>query len=167
MKRLLLDTNIYGDMLLDKDLFILKDKHKEKKENVCYGFSVIRKELRATSKEKSLGRKNLRIALLCLYDEFVGEHNLDVDDSKLTNTALKYYGIYRQLGGNLSKSELLNDFVIVACASHKEMDLVASNDDATMLSEISLKAYKLVNEILGLRNPQFIDYEDLKKLLLS
>ena len=167
MKRLLLDTNIYGDMLLDKDLFVLKEKHKVKKENIFYGFSVIRKELRATSKDKSLGRRNLRVALLCLYDEFVGEHNLKVDESKLTDTAHKYYEMYKKLGGNLSKMGLLNDFMIVACAAHKNMDLVVSNDDATMLSELSLKSYQIVNQILDLHSPKFRGYEDLKKKLLS
>lgn len=167
MKRLLLDTNIYGDMLLDKDLFVLKEKHKVKRENIFYGFSVIRKELRATSKNKNLGRRNLRVALLCLYDEFVGEHDLKADENKLTNTAFKYYEMYKELGGNLSKKELLNDFMIVACAAHKNMDLVVSNDDATMLSELSLKSYQIVNEILDLHSPKFMDYEDLKEIILS
>jgi len=56
--------------------------------------------------------------------------------------------------------------MIVACAAHKSMDLVVSNDDASMLSELSIRSYKLVNEILNLHNPKFIGYEELKKILL-
>jgi len=167
MKRLLLDTNIYGELVVDKDLFKLREKLGRKKQDIIYGFPLIRKELRATSKGKTYSEgKKLRVALLSLYDEFVGKHSLVVDESQLKETALKYHDMYQSLGGNKAKSELLNDFMIVACAAHKSMDLVVSNDDASMLSELSIRSYKLVNEILNLHNPKFIGYEELKKILL-
>ena len=52
-------------------------------------------------------------------------------------------------------------------AAKKALKLVVSNDDTTMLSELSLKSYQIVNQILDLHSPKFRGYEDLKKKLLS
>lgn len=167
MKRLLLDTNIYGEMVVDRDLFKLKEAHKQKKELVIYGLRLIRNELRATSKNKDHLGRNLRVALLSLYDEFVAEHELRVEEEELIKIARKYYEIYWELGGHKAKEILLNDYLIVACAAMKKMDIVVSNDEASMLSELSLKAYQIVNELLELKNPQFINYKELKSLILG
>ncbi len=166
MKRVLLDTNIYGEMAVDKDLFKLRQAYKIKRIAVVYGFPLIRKELKATPRTKSYHGGNLRIAMLSLYDEFIAYHKLRVDEEKLHSIALKYYEMYMKLGGNKSKDVLLKDFIIVACASQNNMDIVVSNDDASMLSELSLKAYQLVNKILELTNPNFIGYEEFKTMLL-
>lgn len=165
MKRLLLDTCIYGEMILDKELTALKETHNS--EVQMYGFILIRRELRATSPTKRYLGKNVRVAMLSLYDQFVGEKNLLVDESTLMLTAKKYFDTYRQLGGHLSEKELQTDYLIVACAAHKSMDVVASNDHASMLSELSLKAYSIVNDALKLKNPHFIDYAQFKLLLLG
>jgi len=59
-----------------------------------------------------------------------------------------------------------NDLLIVATAAIKQMDIVVSNDEATMQSEQALRTYNLVNAIRQLKNPQFIDYKEFKKLML-
>ncbi|MBS3169284.1 hypothetical protein J4210_02265 [Candidatus Woesearchaeota archaeon] len=166
MKRLLLDTNIYGEIIIDRELDLLISSYRKNHHNLIYGFSFIRKELRATPKTKKYGPRNLRVALLSLYDLIVGKHSLVVDETKLKSIAEKYYGMYRELGGSFGKEELMSDFIIVACASLKKMDIVVSEDDSTMLSELSLKAYSLVNKVLTLENPEFYGYVKLKELLL-
>jgi hypothetical protein len=165
MKKLILDTNIYGEMVIDKELNILKNACSINSNFLIYGFQVIRKELRDTSKNKSFAGRNLRVALLSLYDEFVGVHNLDVDLEYLKLLAKKYYETYKQFGGGYPENILMNDYLIVACASKKEMDIVVSDDDASMLSELSLKAYSIVNKNLQLKNPEFINYLSFKILL--
>ena len=94
MNRVLPDTNIYGEMILDKDLFIVKVACKKQALNLIYGFSLIRNELRAIPKNKTLARKNLRVSLLSLYDELVGNHSLIVDEDYLAEIATKYHNTY-------------------------------------------------------------------------
>ena len=66
--RAILDTNIYGEMVLEKDT--LKIIEKIRKSNIkIYGFETIRKELRDTPKEVKIEGKNLRISLLELYEQ--------------------------------------------------------------------------------------------------
>ena len=72
MKRILPDTNIFGELVIDQDIDKIKE-HLEKatEEIIIYGFRLIRDELRATPKPSRLEGKNLRVALLSLYDYFV------------------------------------------------------------------------------------------------
>ena len=166
MKRLLLDTNIYGLLAGDPEASFLIELCELKKEHfLVYGFSLIRKELRETSKKKTFLGRNLRVALLNLYDKITGNHILIVEPHLLLGIAENYLTTYRLLGGNFSKNELLKDFIIVACASKKGMDIVVSQDDATMLSDLALRAYTIVNTNLQLNNPKFLDYNEFKALL--
>lgn len=167
MKKLLLDSCIYGEMAVDPELEYIQKAYNQNEFDFVYGMPLIRKELRNTAKNKRQSNRNLRIFLLSLYDQFVGTRDLHVDEPELLRIAQEYYEQYRQLGGNFSIHELLYDYIIVACAARKEMDLVVSNDHATMLSDLSLKSYALVNKNLKLRNPDFIDYPKFKSLLLK
>src|SRR3989338_9059791 len=67
MNRVWLDTNRYGTILKAGRSERLAEKLAEKGVSVV-GFDLIRKELRHTSKNTSIGGKNLRIELLKLYD---------------------------------------------------------------------------------------------------
>lgn len=134
-------------------------------EGLIYGVNVIRKELRDTPKGNLLLNRNLRISLLSLYDEFVGRHIIRLSNEVIKN-AEKYYKVYREFGGMRPIKEVINDFYIVACASCRGMDVVVSKDKATMLGELSLKSYKIVNDILNLRTPKFWDYDYFKRWLL-
>ena len=67
MKRLLLDTNIYGELIFDSDFIKLKTAISKK--YVVHGFKVVRDELRDLPKEIKVEGKNLRIGLLHIYDE--------------------------------------------------------------------------------------------------
>lgn len=165
MKRLLLDTNIYGLLMADKEFHLLHSKIESNKNSLkIYGLDLVRNELKGAPRKKIKG-VNIQASLLRAYSSFISKEYLF--ENRFEDIAEKYYAHYKVLGGSLSKNLLINDFVIVACASVKDIDIVASEDNATMLSELALKAYKMVNEREGIPFPKFIGYGGFKKLLLG
>ena len=76
-----------------------------------------------------------------------------------------YYFAYVKAGGRLPREKLFNDFLIVACASVHGIDIVISEDNATLASELSLLAYQKVNHEQKLSFPQFIKYEEFKHII--
>ena len=161
------DSNFYELMIKYLDV----DKIRKIKENglfVFYGIDLIRKELRATPKaKKELVRDKflkLRNALLLVYDLLVDKHKYKTD-SRISQIAEEYYIAYKVLKGKATKDEIINDFKIVACATFHHIDILVSNDNKTMLSPESKKAYSSVNEIKKLTTPNFIGFEEFKKML--
>jgi len=71
MKRLLLDTNIYGELIFDRDFFKLKSSIEKK--DIVHGFKVVRDELRDVPKKVKVEGKNLRVGLLYLYDKIYND----------------------------------------------------------------------------------------------
>lgn len=131
---------------------------------IFYGIrEVIRKEIRETPRNiKIVDNKSLRMLLLSLYDSIIKEHELSLNE-KIYFIAKRYYDAYKEIGGGVSISNVMNDFLVIACASLNNMDIVVSEDNRTMFSEHSLKAYALINKTLNLRNPEFIDYDKFKR----
>ena len=164
MKRVILDTNIYGRIIERKEAEEIREKLELKRDIIIYGFDVVRKELRVTSKKVRIEKKSLRLALLGIYDHLTQRHLMSTT-SLIRNLADDYYETYKQLGGKYSKEELMNDFLIVACASIHELDIVVSDDNDTMLSENALRAYTIVNKLRKHRLPQFIGYDSFGRLL--
>jgi len=158
MKRLLLDTNIYGLIIVDPKRGEIHTIIHSNKELYLYGFEVVRKELRST--KRVAVNMNLRMDLLRLYDDLVTKsYELN---SGMETLAEQYYELYKNLGGTFPKSEMMNDFLIIACASLKNLDIVVSNDTKTMFHELAIKAYTSVNKINRLKLPDFIGYEKFK-----
>jgi len=164
MKRVLLDTSIYGKLVFDRERNRIAETLRLSVNTVIYGSPLIRKELRDTPKHIRVERVNLRNDLLRVYDEVTKGRTL-VISQQAEELAENYFTVYKELGGNLSKYELRNDFVIVACASYKDLDIVVSADKRTMLSEQALKAYNIANKIKKVRMPRFLDYESFKREL--
>lgn len=162
MKRLLLDTNIYGELIFDGDFTKLKAAIPKK--YVIHGFKVVRDELRDLPKEIKVEGKNLRIGLLHIYDELT-KKSYGVTE-EMAALADDYYVNYRQMGGSKSKDKIYNDFLIVACASSQQIDVVVSEDTKTMLVENALKAYNLVNNVEKMKTPNFIGYLEFKRWLI-
>ncbi len=166
MRRLLLDTNIYGEIIIDKDIEKIRDRIK--KAGVIYGVPLIRNELRATPAQIRLPAqahvKNLRIALLSLYDEITKSKVLEIN-SRINKISGDYYTVYHTVGGNKEKKAIENDFSIVACAACNNLDVVVSEDSKTLVSSNALKAYKIVNTVLNLRMPEFVNYNKFKRWL--
>jgi predicted nucleic acid-binding protein len=168
MKKALFDTSVYGRIIEKEEVDLIKNLVEGK--IIIYGNRVIRKELRDTPKKiKAIeGEKlrNLRIYLLTLYDELVKNHDFEITN-EILKLAEDYYFTYKEIGGKRGKDSLFNDFIIIACASLKRMDIVVSEDMKTMLGNDEIKTYRLVNKIKNIKNPNFINYEKFKEILRS
>ncbi|MEK6887717.1 MAG: hypothetical protein AABX14_02100 [Candidatus Aenigmatarchaeota archaeon] len=168
MKRVILDTNIYG-FILEKDDPDTIEELISKSDIIIYGLRVIRKELRDAPKKSTIydrSRKvvrNLRNSLLALYDT-VAKKEYGIS-GKMKTLAGEYYTAYREVGGKEKWEELENDFIIIACASIYNLDIVVSNDNETMLSGEAMKAYRIVNALRKFRVPEFIGYSEFRRSL--
>ncbi len=167
MKRIMLDTNVYEHMLRYFSEAELQSIFTQNS-LVFYGNEIVRKELREISAALKIAvdrrLRSLRIVLLNLYDELNGEHVYSVT-AEMELLAEKYFVAYRMAGGIKPKEKVLDDFIIVACASLKNLDVIVSEDAKTMLSKDALSAYKLVNGLDSKRTPDFISFEGFKELL--
>ena len=164
MKRVIFDTNIYGKLILEENIEIIRKQIIEDSEFLIYGFKPIRYELRSTPKHLHLGRFGKRNLLLALYDELIKGRYLK-ECVKIDQIAHKFYYYYRQFGGirNWKTTNISVDFTIVACASVYELEIVVSEDLNTLLSKPALKAYRCVTSEEKLWLPIFWKYSDLKK----
>ncbi|AJF60456.1 MAG: hypothetical protein QT03_C0001G0970 [archaeon GW2011_AR10] len=160
--RVLLDTNIYGLIceLSDarKTVFQIAEHS-----TVC-GSRVVRQELRNIPKKVIRGRAKLRNQALEFYDVLVAEkRNYSVTDF-VRVLALEYNSMYK---GSKSWSELENDFLIVATASIHSINVVVSNDERTMTSKEAVEAYYFANQKFELKTPDFIKFEEYKKMVFK
>lgn len=146
MKRILLDTNIYGRMIERQEADEMGMKIEMRKDIIIYGFDVVRKELRATSQHSVIKRSKFRLALLGIYDRVTQRHVLSTT-SLVTQLAEDYYDAYSRVGGKIPKKDIINDFLIVACATIHELDIVVSDDKDTMRDNYALTSYEVVNKI--------------------
>jgi hypothetical protein len=159
MRRILLDTSIYGRIIENLSSSALSESVKGtllKESVVIYGIDTIRKELRSVSIKTSISRK-ARLRLLSAYDILTAEHTIMATE-EMEELGAHYYSLYRELGGSLGKREMENDFLIVAAATIKEMDIVYSDDQRSMVSEAAMKSYTLVNGIRKYKTPRFENY---------
>ncbi|HLD42962.1 MAG TPA: hypothetical protein VJB08_03165 [Candidatus Nanoarchaeia archaeon] len=150
--------------MLDPQTVTKIEKRIERNQTLVYGNRIIRNELRETSAQARLGKQSKRILLLNLYDRLTAGHEIIMGDL-IRILAKKYYEKYRRFDGKYPYDSLKNDFLIVASASIKELNIVVSHDTKTMLSELAMKAYKKINSENGLENPDFIPYQEYKRRL--
>ena len=163
MKRIILDTNIYGEIIRKDDInFVLENIRSAS--IVIYGASPIRNELRDVPRKEVIttaGRKmKLRSLILSLYHS-LAKRDLEVTQ-EIMGIARNYMGTYRTIGGMTSEHKLMNDFLIVALAARHNLDIIYSQDRETMVSDTARKTYEIVNNILKLRTPVFKSYGDFK-----
>lgn len=163
MLRVIFDTNIFGLLIKEPKIEVIRDKISKDTNFVIYGFQPIRKELRETPKSEKLGKLNKRNLLLGLYDKLTKGRYLS-ESIKINELALKFYNAYRTFGGIRSWKEtnISIDFTIVACASYYKLDIVVSDDSSTLLSKPAMKAYRHITIKEGMWNPNFWRYSDLK-----
>ncbi len=162
MLRVIFDTNIYGLLVKEKDAAELEKRIIEEKEFIIYGYRPVREEIRAIPKVTRLSCKT-RMMLLTLYDRITGKHFLE-NSVQITNLAKKYYDYYRNQGGIYSwDTSIRIDFMIVACASFYNLDIIYSEDNKTLIGKTALKAYNHINIKENLRTPSFLKYNDLLK----
>ncbi len=160
--RVIFDTNIYGNIVLEKNVQEFLEKIKTDKDFVVYGFGLIRKELRDTPKKERIGLVGTRNYLLQVYDAVIGAHYLE-NSAKIDYLAKKFYGQYRTVGGIHPWEKVKIDMTIVACACMNSLDVVYSDDESTLASKSAQKAYKHITLKENLRVPTFYKYKDLKE----
>jgi len=162
MLRVIFDTNIYGNLLEEKDREVIERKIIEDKKFVVYNYRPIRNELRKIPKVTKLS-KQTRILLLGLYDRLTENHFLE-HSIEITNLAMKYYNVYKKVGGTYGwDTNIRVDFMIVACASFNGLDVIYSGDEKTLGGKKAKKAYRNINIKESLRTPNFFTYEELLK----
>lgn len=163
MKDILLDTNVYGNIIGSKDQDMVKEKLRVKKGIIIFGATIIWKELKDIPKAVRIEERSLRLLLLGLYKRLVDEEIVVAPE--MIKIADDYYKVYHEIGGNTPRSRIISDFVIVACASVKDLDIVVSEDEKSMKNRTAIKAYKIVNKIQCRSTPNFISYEGFRRLL--
>ncbi|MFH0798263.1 MAG: hypothetical protein V1906_02520, partial [Candidatus Woesearchaeota archaeon] len=167
MLRVMFDTTIYG--------FIAKES-KEKREAIVrliksdndlriYGFREIRREIRNVKKWID---SRLTNSILEIYDLIIAKQY--ETSLKIESLALQYFQEYSRLGGKKRFDDLEVDFLIVSCATLKNIDILYSGDRESMSTnskfcKICQEAYTNVNLKEKLRCPNFYRYCELKKLI--
>jgi len=180
-KRIIFDTSVYGRLIEDLEL-ANKIGEKIPNEYVIYGNKTIRNELRDTPNDLRLWDKSIRILLLKIYDSFVRKEHHDLGCNKLVGTLSEdYFEAYKKESGSLSNQEMKNDLIIIATATIYQLDIVVSDDERSMFSNMSemqgisehdqkssifdeaIRAYEKVNKEYGMKNPVFKKYTAFKE----
>lgn len=160
MQKVMLDTSAFGEIINDAEIEICLKKAIEKQEIVFYGCKIVRKELRDTPKKKLLGNRHLRTLILSLYDRLIGKEERSFEITPIIETiAEEYFKSYKANRGGFSKEEIFNDFLIIACASLHNIEIVVSSDIKSMIGEKAVSAYKSVNHRFQITNPSFKKYK--------
>ena len=163
MKDVMLDTNIYGAIIKNREQEFIKDKLRRKKSIILYGASIIWKELKDVPRIVKFEQRSLQLLLLGLYERLIDKEITVTPD--MVYLAEDYFNAYVELGGNASRKNIIDDFIIVACASIKDLDIVVSEDEKSMLNRTAIRSYKIVNKIQNRNTPNFIKYKDFRRLL--
>ena len=169
-KTIILDTNVYGELLIEEKSEELVQKIKADKSRRVYGVNIIEKELNETPSDIKYKGEKLRGLLIDLF-ETLSEEILNVTPlakhlagdylkryKKLSKT--KKYDINKE---KYSEKNIETDFEILAVASLNSIDMVVSSDRRTMLSKLSKDVCKYINDQNGLRTPKLLDYKDFKE----
>jgi len=161
MKRILLDTSVYGRLAEDPEVVEVLIEGLSK-EFIIYGNDTIRKELRETPKYVKHSGKNLRILLLSIYKNLTKEKHELIHNKLIETLSSDYFREYKNQGGSHSNVSMKNDLTIIATATIYNLDIVISDDEKTMLSRSAINAYTITNSLYGLRNPRFLPYKIFK-----
>lgn len=172
-KTYILDTNVYGEFLVEIHSEKIIKSVKEDKATYIYGLDIIEKELEESPIDVRFKGKLLREAVLTIYNALVDEELKLFPVARYT--ASKYYEkfdelrksgkYYKLINAKLKKyteQDLRVDFQIIAMASLKGIDIVVSTDKRTILSKLAADTYNIVNKANGLRTPKLVKYSDFK-----
>lgn len=161
MTKVLLDTNIYTALLNEgeegESLIVTAASLGFK----FLGFEEVRRELKAAPRMATNFSKNLRADLLRLYESITTkEYRFE---QRMMDLAVEYYTCYRSLGGGISHKDIIIDFLLVACASLKQVYVVVSEDTNSLLNAYSKRTYAEVNLRHNLAIPKLWTYDLFKQ----
>ncbi len=84
---------------------------------------------------------------------------------QIENLASAYYAEYKVIGGNVGKKRIINDCRILACASLKGCQIIASDDSHMRESSKLVAARDRINARKGIGLPRIITYSRLKNII--
>jgi len=168
----ILDTNVYGEILIEKNSEKVIDNIEKDKSLYIFGVDIIKEELHDVPSDKKIKGKIFRETILSAYNSLIDEELISPPIARYL--ASQYYKNYSKLMKSgkyifkkkelkYSEEDLKNDFQIIAIAALKGIDIIVSADKRTMLSDIAKKTYDVVNKINNLRTPRLIDYFEFRK----
>lgn len=127
-----------------------------------YGFDEVRYELKAAPRIVApFESHNFRADLLRLYEALISKEY--TFEQRMMDMAVEYYRQFRSLGGTAPQRDIITDFIIVACASLKAIDVLVSDDVGTMFNRYALQSYTEVNKRHSLLLPKFWSYQVFAK----
>ncbi|MCH8004453.1 MAG: hypothetical protein IH934_07545 [Nanoarchaeota archaeon] len=169
----ILDTNVYGEILIDPNSDELARKIRRNKSFLIYGVDLVERELSETPLHMrykgSITRRLLIELFESLSDEIIivgplAEHL--AEDYFKKYKELSKSGKYKIVKERYDEKSLKTDFEIIAVASLKGVDVVVSSDKRTLLSQLAKDVYAHINSIDGLRTPELIEYKKFKEVYL-
>ena len=173
-KTYILDTNVYGELLIESESSeIIRRIEKDKSLNI-YGVDVIEHELYDVPSDKKIKGRIFKETVLSTYRSLIDEELILSPIAKyLASDYFKKYSELRKSGRyykiidgkelKYNERDLKIDFEIIAVASLKGVDIVVSADKRTMLSKLASETYDAVNKINGLKTPKLVDYFEFRK----
>ena len=170
----ILDTNVYGEILVEQNREQIVQNLKATKGIFIYGIDVIENELYNAPADIKYRGIFFREALLSLFKTLVDEvtHITPLTDYlasqyfkkyKKLETSGRFYKLIKNKRKKYSENDLKTDFEIIAVASIKGIDIVVSADKRTMLSKLAAETYDIVNKLNGLKTPNLVDYFEFRK----
>ncbi len=166
----ILDTNVYGELLIEPNSDELVKKIRRNKSYFIYGVDIIEQELSETPlhiKYKGDVTQKLLIELFeLLSDEIITVTSLAghlAEDYFRRYKELSKSGKYPIIKEKYDEKNLKIDFQIIAIASIRSVDIVVSSDKRTMLSQLARDVYDHINKMNGLRTPELLEYEKFKE----
>ena len=173
-KTYILDTNVYGELLIEEKSEELIKEIENDKSLYIYGVDIIEGELHDVPSDKKIKGDIFRSVVLSTYKSLIDEELILSPLAKyLANEYFKryiglrksgrYYKIIKNKEIKYKEEDLKIDFEIIALASIKNIDIVISADKRTMLSKLATETYNIINKINGLKTPNLIDYFKFKR----
>lgn len=177
-KTYILDTNVYGEILIEKESIKIINRIEKDRSLLIYGIDVIEQELYDVPTDKKIKGKIFRELVLLTYKSLIDE---EITLPPLADyLASQYYKKYLELRKSgryykltkvkefkYNEDDLKIDFQIISVASLKGVDIVVSADKRTLLSNMASETYNIVNRINGLRTPKLVDYFEFRKRYLK
>ncbi len=170
----ILDTNVYGELLIEKDSSKIIKKIERDKTLYIYGIDIIEHELCDVPTDKKIKGDIFRNIALSAYRSLIDNELALSPVAKYLASRYhkkyvelrksgKYYKIVKEKELKYNERDLKIDFEIIAVASLKGVDVVVSADKRTMLSKLATETYNIVNKLNGLRTPKLVDYFEFRK----
>ena len=153
VKTYILDTNVYGELLIEKYGKEIIKKIIEDSRIYIYGLDIIENELENTPIELRYRNEILKKVVINIYESIIkeelklvpiakhlaSEYYKKFDDLRKSG---RYYNVLDQKIKKYTEEDLIVDFQIIAMASLKNIDIVVSADKRTILSRIQKEVFR-------------------------